>query len=124
MKRSGKKRGHLQLVETAKRSFKPSQFSPGMVMDIMVGMDGPRAAAWIVRAHRRSFHRSGLVSLSIPLEDSKKLPPWFRIGIECLKRRKPTGTPKTAKWRVVERQDAERKTYVLFWLGWGAVANG
>jgi hypothetical protein len=68
--------------------------------------DGHRAAAWLVRKHRRQLHRSGEMVFTI--EFGQATPPWFRIAVEYLKRREG--------WSAVITAQAGQRTYRVVWL--------
>lgn len=78
-------------------------------LDMHVAVDGPTAAAWLVRRHKRALHHAGAVDLKI--DGHLDSPSWFRIAIEMLKRR-------PAKWLVITQTMRGTRTYRVRWLGW------
>jgi len=82
--------------------------------EMVVINDGPRCAAWLVRAHHRQFRVGGSHRWEILTSKLKELPTWFWAAIECLKRR-------PLKWKVEVVNDARKRVYQVHWLGWGGV---
>ncbi len=70
--------------------------------------DGHRAAAWLVRRHRRKLHQNG--EMVFEIEQGKPAPPWFRIGVEFLRRR--------PGWNAIITAQLGRRTYRVVWLRW------
>jgi hypothetical protein len=86
--------------------------------DVLVQVEGPRAAAWLVgqRAHRQALHRTG--ALDFNLRGAEKLPRWMAVALECLRGRE-------RHWEVTVRRDPEC-VYVwrVRWLGWARQGSG
>lgn len=76
---------------------------------------GPLAAGWLVFNHRRQIHRYGAVDFKI--QDRVKLPPWFRVAIETLKRRH------NERWTVVTMGAGGMRTFRVQWHQWGEFAK-
>jgi hypothetical protein len=75
--------------------------------EAVVRRDGPRAAAWLVREHRRKIRRDGEVQFHIDV--NMRSPPWFLVAVEFLKRR--------VGWTVVVTEQQGRRSYRVAWLG-------
>jgi hypothetical protein len=71
--------------------------------------DGHRAAAWLVRRHRKKLHQNG--EMVFVIEVGKVAPSWFRIGVEFLKRRRG--------WNAIITAQAGQRTYRVIWLARG-----
>lgn len=81
------------------------------VMDFWVERQGARAAGWLVFKNRALFRRAGYADFVIPKKE--KLPPWFRVAIETLKRSK--------NWTVsmVGNPASNQRKYRIRWMLWG-----
>jgi hypothetical protein len=78
-------------------------------LDMHVALDGPTAAAWLVRKHKRQIKRAG--AFDVVITDGTPTPPWFRIAVETMRRRKT--------WLVVKQSMRNQTRYRLRWLPWG-----
>lgn len=84
-------------------------------LGVWVLTEGPKAAAWLVGKHRREIRLQGWVDFTIP--SGKDAPPWFRVAVETLRRRKGE------KWSVRAYRQGRVQHYVVRWNCWGGHAR-
>lgn len=74
-----------------------------------ITLHGPRVAAWLIRDLRKNptskqcFREHGAVDYEIARKDLKKLPVWFTIAIDTLRR--------SNKWTVTILNHATKRVY-------------
>ena len=77
--------------------------------EFMVRADGPKAAAWVVKHHKRYLHLHGAVEFKILR--GQRTPPWFTVAIEYLEMSKK-------HWAVHYEERGPNRVWTLAWLGW------
>jgi hypothetical protein len=101
----------LAVASLLGKAYKPepsSEFDAArqQMLDMLADTDGPRAAAWLLWPYRKSLHEYGEVIFTMPRVI--ELPPWFRVAIECLRKREG--------WAVKLDVRLSGRAYTVQWL--------